>query len=216
VFPSPLLSDDDRHFSLDQIRDYFRRRMSRISEEFTFGRYASVHSIFLHLLKTTRPVALTHVKCPNMHDVDRDQRQILSCEFILFAQPGMDVQSCVDNFTISLASACPTCNANLVRKTTFVQAPPLLVFDLGLHVPTMNRVIHITCREGRRVAYNLRGIIYYANEHFTARVVTSTGQTWFHDGMFTGCSLLYDSQAITSIDTNGAVLAIYASEPPTP
>jgi len=34
--------------------------------------------------------------------------------------------------------------------------------------------------------------------------------------MFTGNSLLYDSQAVTSVHNDGAVMAIYVSEPPTP
>ena len=40
--------NSDLPFSLDQIiiRDYFRHHMSRVSEEFTIGRYASVHSIY--------------------------------------------------------------------------------------------------------------------------------------------------------------------------
>jgi hypothetical protein len=208
--------NSDLPFSLDQIRDYFRRCMSRVSEEFTIGRYTSVHSIFVYLLKMHHPVALTHVKCPNMHEVDCDQRHILSCELILFGRQGMDIQSCLDDFTISLGSTCPTCNETLVHKTTFVQAPPLLAFDLGQHIPTINRLIHITCGEGHQVAYNLKGVIYYANQHFTARVVTSTGQTWFHDGMFTGSSLLYDSQAPGSVHNDGAIMAIYASELHTP
>ncbi|KAF8240663.1 hypothetical protein L208DRAFT_1231421, partial [Tricholoma matsutake] len=209
--PPIITQAAERHFSLDQIRDYFRWQMSRISEEFTIGRYASVHSIFLHLLKTAQAVALTHVECPNLHDVDRNQGQIQSCELISFEEQGTDVQSCMDNFRVLLGSACPTCDTNLVQKTTYVQAPPLLVFDLGQHVPTMNCVIYIT-KEGQCMAYKLIGVIYYANEHFTAHVITSSGQTWFHDGMFIGCSLLYKSQVITSIDTNGAVLAVYVSE----
>ena len=108
------------------------------------------------------------------------------------------------------------CNETLVCKTTFVQAPALLVFDLGQHIPIINHLIHITCREGHQVAYNLKGVIYYANQHFTAHVVTSTSQTWFHDGMFTGNSLLYDSQAAGSVHNDGAVMAIYTSELHTP
>ena len=65
--------NSDLPFSLDQIRDYFRCHMSRVSEEFTISRYASVYSIFLYLLKMHWPVALMHVECPNMHEVDHDQ-----------------------------------------------------------------------------------------------------------------------------------------------
>jgi len=139
-----------------------------------------------------------HVECLNMHEVDHDQQYVLSCELILFGQQGMDIQSCLDDFVIVLGLTCPMCNETLVCKTTFVQAPLLLVLDLGQHILTINCLIHITCREGHQVAYNLKGVIYYANQHFTACVVTGTGQTWFHDSMFTGNSLLYDSEFASS------------------
>ena len=114
-----------------------------------------------------------------MHEVDCDQQHILSCELILFGQQGMDIQLCLDDFMISFGSTCPMCNKTLVHKTTFVQVPPLLVFDLGQHIPTINHLIHITCREGHQVAYNLKRVIYYGNQDFTACVVTSTGRPGF-------------------------------------
>ena len=61
------------------------------------------------------------------------------------------------------------------------------------------------------VIYVIRGVIYFNNEHFTERVVTtsSTGMIWYHDGTFTGCSLVYDSQDLTSITTENPVMAFY-------
>ncbi|KAF8229950.1 hypothetical protein L208DRAFT_1284215, partial [Tricholoma matsutake] len=41
--------------------------------------------------------------------------------------------------------------------------------------------------------YHLRGIIYYAAEHFTARVITGSGMVWYHDGLLTGQSLVYEN-----------------------
>ena len=50
------------------------------------------------------------------------------------------------------------------------------------------------------VCYNLqvRGAIYFDNNHFTERVVSSTGMIWFHDGIFTGHTLIYESQNLNS------------------
>jgi len=40
--------------------------------------------------------------------------------------------------------------------------------------------------------YCLRGVIYYGSNHFTSRIISSTGQVWFHDGIVTGRSTEYE------------------------
>lgn len=44
-------------------------------------------------------------------------------------------------------------------------------------------------------------------------VVTSTDMIWFHDGIFTGPSLVYESQNLSSITTENAVMAFYIHLP---
>jgi hypothetical protein len=36
---------------------------------------------------------------------------------------------------------------------------------------------------------------------------------WFHDGMFTGRSLLYETNNLTSISRDHAVMAFYSRDP---
>jgi hypothetical protein len=38
------------------------------------------------------------------------------------------------------------------------------------------------------ITLKLRGIIYYGDFHFTARVFASDGSVWYHDGIATGRS----------------------------
>ena len=76
----------------------------------------------------------------------------------------------------------------------------------------MSSVVLIPCAETGRVRYNLRGIVYYQDQHFTSRFVTGADMIWFHDGILTGSSLLliiYEGQDIDSIATETA-MAIYA------
>ena len=119
------------------------------------------------------------------------------------------LQVCMDNFTLELVSKCANCNTYLIKCTTFVQTPPLLAFDLsnGSRL-TLDPVVWILC-ENARVCYVLRGVIYFDNNHFTERVVTSTGMVWYYDGIFTGRSLVYETQNSTSIATENAVMAFY-------
>jgi hypothetical protein len=209
-----LASASVRTFSLEQIRDFFRRRLARFSTEFTFGSYASVHSITEQLMKTCEPVTTSHLYCPlvNSHNVNRNPSTTSSCEVIIFGGPSL--QACMDNFTTETASRCSTCNTYLSRSTTFIQTPPLLAFDLSNNVPFLDPFLWISCQlDDTRTRYSLRGIIYYENSHFTERVITSTGMVWFHDGMFTGRSLLYESSNLTSISRDNAVMAFYSRDP---
>jgi Helitron helicase-like domain at N-terminus/PIF1-like helicase len=201
-----------QRFSLEEIRDFMRRRLARISTEFVFGRYTSVHSIIERFFTTSDPVTISDLMCPNGHVVDRQGRSpTSSCEIIVFSQPGTSLQHCMDNFSHSTASKCLTCDTCLLRATSFVQSPPVIIFDLGTcaSVPSLSSVLWITCGETGRVCYNLRGIVYYNNQHFTSRFVTGTGMIWFHDGLLTGTSLIYEGQDVDSITTETAIMAFY-------
>jgi len=210
-----VASASSRQFSLEQIRDFLRRHMARISDQFAFSRYASVHCIMEQLLKTAWPVTAADILCPNGHDIDRNSSPTCSCQMIVFRCPGMSLQEYVDNFTVSLTSKCSTCNVNFLRSTTFVHTPALLAFDLGRNVPSLDPVLQITCTNSR-IPYNLRGVVYFSDEHFTARVITNAGTVWFHDGMLTGSSLLYESQNLATVYTDRAILAIYGRGTPPP
>jgi len=198
-----------QRFSLEEIRDFVRRRLARISTDFTFGHYTSVHQIIERFFKTPNAVTISDLMCPNGHVVNIHRSLTASCEIIVFAQPGTSLQHCVDNFTHSSASKCLTCDTCLLRKTSFVQTPPVIIFDFQGCVPSLSPILWITCGEYGRVCYNLRGVIYYNDQHFTSRFVTGAGMIWFHDGILTGNSLIYEGQDIESITTESAVMAFF-------
>jgi hypothetical protein len=54
-------------FSLEEIRDYFRRRLARLSQEFTLGSYTSVQSIAEYLFHAEEIVTTSDVSCPEGH-----------------------------------------------------------------------------------------------------------------------------------------------------
>ncbi|HYT46524.1 MAG TPA: hypothetical protein VEP90_29625, partial [Methylomirabilota bacterium] len=72
------------------------------------------------------------------------------------------------------------------------------------------------------VVYNLRGVIYGDGSHFVARLITRDGNIWFHDGMTTQSSCIFEGKLGQLLDSNWltisskvynhrkAVLAIYA------
>ncbi|KAF8232009.1 hypothetical protein L208DRAFT_1155592, partial [Tricholoma matsutake] len=66
----------------------------------------------------------------------------------------------------------------------------LFAIELSQDLASINLILEIhidgSCRQ-----YSLCVIIYLAGDHFTACVITCTGMVWFHDGIFTGSSLVY-------------------------
>ena len=199
-------------YSLEQIREFFRRRLARISQEFTFGSYASVQSIGEHLFRADEIITTSDVFCPRGHDGanNRNRRSSTSSyQIIILGTTESGLQAYMDNYTLQLASKCATCDSFLTKRTTFVQTPPLLAFDLSNgSTLTIDPVIWILCNNSR-IHYVLRGVIYFDNQHFTERVVTSSSMIWYHDGIFTGPSLVYESQDVTSITNENAVMAFY-------
>ena len=136
-------------------------------------------------------------------------------QIILYGCPGLSLQGCLDDSDIlPLHSRCPTCEIHLLCVSTFVQVPPLLAFDLSDNfncLLPLDLVLQVTCQDSQ-FSYNLWGIIYFNNEHFTECIITKTNLVWYHNGMFTGHSLVYESNNLSLIITDKAVMAVYRHE----
>ncbi|KAF8223954.1 hypothetical protein L208DRAFT_1126002, partial [Tricholoma matsutake] len=68
---------------------------------------------------------------------------------------------------------------------------PLLAVDTSHCLPSLDSVLVVDINN-HQCRYILHGIIYYAADHFTARIVMKDGMVWFHNGIFTGSSLVYE------------------------
>ena len=74
-------------------------------------------------------------------------------------------------------------------------------------------------KDGIQYLFKLRGVIYFSQNHFTSRVITQSGQIWFHDGMTLQHSMRYEGLLDTELCpdifySNGgnAILAIYTQD----
>jgi hypothetical protein len=205
------LRDVPPSYSLEQIRDYLRRRMARMSEQFAYGQYTGVHAVVGQLLATNKAVMLSRRSCGAGHELHNfgDERISDSCQILTpHGLPGSTLQQSMDDFALPLSAECPMCRGNLHRLSSFVWHPPLLGIELWDGMTGFDSELTIEVG-GSRHAYSLRGVIYYAGEHFTARVVTKTGMVWYHDGIFTGSSLVYESGVISSVPRENAIIAVY-------
>jgi len=64
--------------------------------------------------------------------------------------------------------------------------------------------------------FELKGIVYFGQNHFTSHIITQGGQVWFHDGMTLGHSMRYEGLInsdlcpdLFHVANTTALLAIY-------
>jgi hypothetical protein len=186
--------------------------MARSSEghAFAFGEYTSMDALFNYLLKSAYTVTTSSRFCPNGHDVDRRESRVSSCNITL-SRRGCNLQEYLDDFTSISSAKCPVCSKNLTRRFTFNCHPPIFTIDLG-EGAFPQETLELTSQNVRR-RYNLRGVIYYAADHFTTRFITNAGAVWYHDGLLTGRSLVYESMVPSQIPHEDAIVGIYMRSP---
>ena len=108
---------------------------------------------------------------------------------------------------------CESCSEKMEIIHQFLVPLPFIAVDFSQQLQ-IDHDFHIYINNEECV-YQLRGIVYYGNSHFTARVVYNNGMIWFHDGIATGQSLLYEGtfqtfgQSLNSCRGKDAILAIY-------
>jgi len=77
------------------------------------------------------------------------------------------------------------------KKTDFNPTlHPVLAFSLTQGSLKVTPTIDVS-KNGSKVRYQLKDIIYHGEYHLTARVVTGQGDVWYHDGMTTARECIY-------------------------
>ena len=205
-------SEEQSWYSLDQIREYLRLCMARLPNlhKFAFGEYMSIHSIFDYLFTSVDDVTTSSRFCPNGHDIDAQESWGTSCNIMLL-RGECNLQDYLDDFTSPSSTTCPICNQNLVRRFNFICHPPMIAIDLGGNAFTQETLELTSSNICQR--YDLRGVIYYAADHFTVQVIMGSGMVWYHDGLLTGHSLVYESMAPNLLPHENVIVGIYLRSP---
>ena len=81
---------------------------------------------------------------------------------------------------------CTICNERVFIKYSFDNMPSLFVFEFSNQELQINLSIDIQVQmQNGQHRLRLAGVVYYAQHHFTAQIILSDGQVWFHDGIDT-------------------------------
>ena len=100
----------------------------------------------------------------------------------------------------------------MVQPISFKSTPSVLVFEINSRNIKVSKTLKFE-QDGETVVLDVRGLIYHGDFHFTSRIIGTDGMVWFHDGLVTGNSMVYDG-LIDSLDlsvcrSKGATLALY-------
>ena len=91
---------------------------------------------------------------------------------------------------------------------SLMQHPPLLAIELWGGVHACNPFLQVRSGNGER-CYMLHGMIYFAAKHFMVCLITCSSLVWFHDGLFTGSSLVYKASTPALVPVRDSILVIY-------
>jgi hypothetical protein len=186
-------------YTLEEVRDYLRRSLQRFDPaRFAWGMYTSVHSVVDNILMTEFPVLTSKLICPSGHLVARPHIiSIKDCFVCLTRDHPVSLQGHLDEHRSITGSQCSSCLVQLVRQYRFSCSPPMLAFDVsGDRVTVIEHDLNVSVN-GKICRYQLRGVVYHNTNHFTARIITSAGHVWFHDGVATGSSMVDEGPVLT-------------------
>ncbi|TFK67657.1 hypothetical protein BDN72DRAFT_770433 [Pluteus cervinus] len=181
---------------------------------FKHGAFASVHQALDKLLIS--PWNIAHIvsyciQCyvqPHMLFENTERKSHL----FLHNENGLDqtLQDKLRGDVSNSASLCTICNASMRNYFVFQVAPPLLALDIA-NCPCRIESNIVILVDNVEFKYELTGIIYYVNEHFTSRIIKSS-QVWYHNGFVPN---MFDQQTLAEhpdlyyYGAQKAVVAIY-------
>ncbi|KAF8239805.1 hypothetical protein L208DRAFT_1235685 [Tricholoma matsutake] len=68
----------------------------------------------------------------------------------------------------------------------------------------------VTAQHSQSATYHLRGIMYHDTNHFTAHIIDTTGQMWYHDGMQTSPQRTLMLEQIGTYPYANGIVAVYS------
>ena len=201
--------------SLEAARDSLRRQLAQISaEQFKWGELTSVHHVMQYLLTTAGTTIESYLECSQHHNAEHALQAVSNCYVVSAGTTSpVSISQWMADWKEPTQHQCTTCGRQMNMMFQFHQPWHLIAFDFAWQRTEIDPelLVHVN---GDNVLYKLRGIIYFGENHFTSRIISEMGQTWFHDGITTGQSVIYegdvqDVRALNMCQGKQASMAVY-------
>jgi hypothetical protein len=179
--------NEDRN-TIEQARDNVRHCLYRLDKDmFPMGHsFISVTDLILVLAQSSTSIAKISQECIHCDKVSSEKE--LSSYFIELQISTLNIQSSdsvadvIRRFlNMKTLKKCKDCN-NEIYKNIYFNNMPYILF---IHLPYTSVKISIKFKLNN-VLFKLRGIVYHGDYHYTARLMSSDGSVWYHDGMNNG------------------------------
>jgi hypothetical protein len=172
---------------LENVRDSVRHKLhTQTPTLFPYGtRGTSVGALASAILSPKEGVAISVPKCTKCKYSEPAMDDGLG--FVLHENG--ETSKSTSNWLTSLENEthekCPKCFAALRQPIAFKAVPNLLIFEINSDNVRISKTIEFV-QGDETVVLNVRGLVYYGEFHFVARIIGSQGNIWYHDGIVTG------------------------------
>jgi len=143
-------------------------------------------------LDKQRTVTLSQQKC--QHCAYTSNTVSDKAGYVLHADRSINPHSTkewLSNLEYTTRHRCPECNDRLTIIVSYNKPPPIIVQEYPSRNIVTSHEIKCTTRSTAPTLH-LRGIIYHADYHFTARIISSNRNVWYHDGIITEKTCIND------------------------
>ena len=167
--------------SLEDAHDNARHLIARSTNSLPFGHNTSIENVSICILTTNKVVSEWYYICPNGHDVHH------SNDHVAVLGKGVHEYGSIVQWVLPETqhtdTCCQFCGHAVSIKLRFQHLPPLLVFSMPASQTHINTSFNIVSVENQVSMYMLIAVIYYADQHFTSKIITHDGRIWYYDGL---------------------------------
>lgn len=183
--------------TIEQARDRVRTLLhDRYPNRFPLGEEGtSIGELICEMFRKTSGIDIWY-QCQSCNSRRRDNRN--SNLFVVECQGMNRLRSASDMIKASMDARsniddCYHCHSSMDTDLHFVKAPKIIAFNVDPLKPfILDKDIRISDDSSRNTVLTLRGLIYLGNFHFVSRIVTLDGNVWYHDGIETGNTSVFD------------------------
>lgn len=195
VLSSGFNRADNRQDTLESARDKIRHLLhQRKPDTFPYGQVGTqISELTEQLLRSDDIIASSWIRCVDCGDKSDLRNDLQTC--VIQCPPRVYYDSTAACLKKQLKyrytrKRCTWCNGEMDVITHFDSIPKILAFSIW--DPSLRVSKTVSFGDGDSIVeFHLKGIIYFGNFHYTARVCKNE-HVWFNDGMNTGRNSTYE------------------------